>query len=200
MRTHLFNRVQRSVKNRSLMLALGVFVYNSPLLLAQTQTFSQATSASIRTKVSKIKEVFVTSSRSERDIASVPLPVSIITAEQIRAQGAVRLDEVLEEQTGLNLVYNHGTGVQMQGLDPAYTLILLDGEPIVGRTAGTMELTRFTVANIERIEIVRGPASSLYGSEALAGVINIITRKPDKPLGASVRARYGAFKIGRAHV
>ncbi|MGB4844640.1 MAG: TonB-dependent receptor, partial [Ferruginibacter sp.] len=71
-----------------------------------------------------------------------------------------------------------GSGIQMQGLDPAYTLILMDGEPLTGRNAGILNLGRIAVGNIQQIEIIKGPATSLYGSDALAGVINIITEKP----------------------
>ena len=66
----------------------------------------------------------------------------------------------------------------MQGLDSQYTLILIDNQPIVGRSAGTLDLDRISVGNIKQIEIVRGASSSLYGNEALAGVINIITKDP----------------------
>ncbi|HMC99518.1 MAG TPA: TonB-dependent receptor, partial [Ferruginibacter sp.] len=71
-----------------------------------------------------------------------------------------------------------GSGIQLQGLDPAYTLILLDGEPLTGRNAGILNLGRIAIGNIQQIEIIKGPATSLYGSDALAGVINIITEKP----------------------
>ncbi|NBC01669.1 MAG: TonB-dependent receptor, partial [Bacteroidetes bacterium] len=86
---------------------------------------------------------------------------------------------------------DHGTGVQVQGFDPDYTLVLIDGERIIGRTAGTFSLDRISVANVERVEVVRGPSSSLYGSEALAGVVNIITKKARQPLEVSVQTRYG---------
>ena len=71
-----------------------------------------------------------------------------------------------------------GDGIQMQGLDPAYTLILVDGEPLTGRNAGIINLGRIAIGNIKQIEIMKGPATSLYGSDALAGVINIITEDP----------------------
>jgi len=73
-----------------------------------------------------------------------------------------------------------GQGIQMLGLDPAYTLILLDGEPLIGRNAGIVKLDRLATGNIQQIEIVKGPSSSLYGSEAMAGVINIITASPEQ--------------------
>jgi outer membrane receptor for ferrienterochelin and colicins len=139
-------------------------------------------------------ETVVTATRSERDIEDVPVSVSVISGKQIQQQGTIRLDEVLQEQTGLAIVSNqYGTGIQLQGLDPAYTMILIDGEPIIGRTAGTLELTRFTVGNIDHIEIVKGPSSSLYGSEALGGVINILTKQPQEPFLATINTRFGTF-------
>ncbi len=77
------------------------------------------------------------------------------------------------------------TGVQMNGLGPDYTMILIDGQPMVGRVAGVLDLDRVSVGNIERIEVVKGPMSSMFGSEALAGVINIITATPDDGLTGS---------------
>ncbi|RYY10288.1 MAG: TonB-dependent receptor, partial [Cytophagaceae bacterium] len=100
--------------------------------------------------------------------------------------------DVLREQTGLSLVADHGQGIQLQGLNSEYTLILVDGEPLIGRTAGTLDLTRVAVGNIERVEVVKGPASALWGSDALAGVVNIITQKPQPGLHGSLRARYGS--------
>ena len=87
----------------------------------------------------------------------------------------------------------------MQGLNPDYTLILVDGEPLVGRTSGVLDLNRLTVGNVKKIEIVKGPSSSLYGSEALAGVINIITEKgfQDKIVAGY---RYGSFNTSDANI
>jgi outer membrane receptor for ferrienterochelin and colicins len=138
-----------------------------------------------------LDEVVVTATRSERELGSLPLPVSVILRQQIRQMGSLRLNDVLAEQTGLFMVNEHGNGVQIQGFNPDYTLILVDGEPLIGRTAGTLDLARVTVGNIKRIEIVKGPSSSLYGSEALAGVINIITQNPDRA-NTDLSVRYGS--------
>ena len=148
-----------------------------------------------------LDEVVVTATRSERPMGALPLPVTVISAKQIRQMGSLRLSDVLREQTGLAVVSDHGQGIQIQGFGPDYTLILVDGEPLVGRTAGTLDLTRLSVGNIKQIEIVKGPSSSLYGSEALAGVVNIITetagvQPSDQPTktsqSGSFAARYGA--------
>lgn len=127
-----------------------------------------------------LQEVMVTATRTERNVATLPLPTQIITGESIRKSGASRLNEIIQEQTGLMTVpdFGGGEGIQMQGLDAAYVMILIDGQPLFGRSAGTLDLTRISVNNIERIEIVKGASSCLYGSEALAGVVNIITKNP----------------------
>ncbi len=65
----------------------------------------------------------------------------------------------------------------MPGLDPEHTLILVDGRPVAGRVDGTLDVDRIPVNDVERLEIVPGPSSALYGSDALGGVVNIITRR-----------------------
>jgi len=160
-----------------------------------------------------INEVVVTGTLTERYMATLPVPTQLITGESIRKSGLSRLSEVIQEQTGLITVpdYGGGEGIQIQGMDAAYVMILVDGEPLIGRTAGTLDLSRISVNNIDRIEVVKGASSSLYGSEALAGVVNIITKDPEhngKPsfssgfkLGsfnthdASVNFEYGKNKI-----
>ncbi len=137
-------------------------------------------------------EVVVTATKTERKLSNVAVPVSIISQKKIQQAGSLRLNDILQEQTGIFLTSGFGTGVQMQGLSPDYTLILIDGEPLVGRTAGVLDLNRITVGNIKQIEIVKGPSSSLYGSEAMAGVINIITDKPNKTT-IKASARYGSY-------
>lgn len=134
--------------------------------------------------------IVVTATRTEREIRNLPVPTSLISSNAIRRQGALRMSDLLEQQPGIQIVQDHGAGVQIQGLSSDYTLILIDGEPVVGRVAGTLDLDRLGVVGVDRIEIVRGPSSSLYGSEALAGVINIITRKPSEVWSANIRSRF----------
>ena len=138
----------------------------------------------------ELPAVVVTATKGPRALRNVPVPTQVVTREDILAQGATRLSDLLAEQTGLALIDDLGTGIQLQGLDAAYTLILIDGEPVIGREGGTLDLERLTVADLERIEIVHGPSSSLYGSEALAGVINLITRKPDRGVRGYTEARF----------
>lgn len=129
--------------------------------------------------------------KSERAQSAAAVASTVVGAREMERMGAMTLSDVLAEQTGLGIVNDHGTGVQLQGLSPEYTLILIDGEPAVGRTAGTLELDRFMIGGLDQVEIVKGPSSSLYGSEAMGGVINLVTRSPIKPFSASVYTRYG---------
>jgi outer membrane receptor for ferrienterochelin and colicins len=140
-------------------------------------------------RVIPLPPVVITATHSARALTDVPVPMQLVDANTITRTGAARLSDLLAEQPGLLLFEDHGTGLMLQGFEPDYTLFLIDGEPIIGRTAGTLDLDRFTVQGLERIEIVRGPTSSLYGSEALAGVVNLIRRRPQSPLAASLHAR-----------
>lgn len=163
------------------------------LLGLPATTLAQAPAARPDTlRRQRLEEVVVTATRTERSLTEVPIPVTVVSQQQIKAMGALRLGDVLREQTGLTTVNDHGQGIQLQGLNPEYTLILVDGEPLIGRTAGTLELSRIAVGNIERVEVVKGPASALWGSEALAGVVNIITQKPQPGTGGNLRLRYGS--------
>ena len=138
----------------------------------------------------------VTATRTERVLSSLPLPISIITAKEIEKTGVTRLNEILSEQTGIILIPDESgfEGIQIQGLDAAYTLVLIDGVPIVGRNAGVLDLSRISVGNIDRIEILKGASSALYGSEAMGGVINVITKKPKKDmLSGNFSYRYATF-------
>jgi len=143
--------------------------------------------------------VIVTATRSERKLSNITVPVILINAKTIQQNGSLRLADILREQTGLTLTSGFGAGVQLQGLNPDYTIILINGEPLVGRTAGVLDLNRIALGNIKKIEIVKGPSSSLYGSEAMAGVINIITDASTSiPVEASLR--YGTYNTLDANV
>jgi outer membrane receptor for ferrienterochelin and colicins len=152
--------------------------------------FAQQDTAS--TLFSSMDEVVVTASKTATKLGNVTSPINIITKKNIQQAGSLRLKDILQEQAGMSITNGFGAGVQMQGLNPDYTLILLNGAPLVGRTAGVLDLNRIGITNIKKIEIVKGPSSSLYGSEAMAGVINIITdQTPNNKLATSLR--YGTY-------
>ncbi len=136
------------------------------------------------------QQVVVTGTRNESLVRDSPVRVEVIGNAQLQSTAMVNTADLLREQTGLLLTTNVRTGVQMMGLSPDYTLILIDGQPMVGRIAGVLELSRISVGNIDRVEIVKGPMSSLYGSDALAGVINIITKRPTDGWSGKVYSQY----------
>ena len=80
--------------------------------------------------------VVITANRTERKIGNITVPVNIINAKQLQQTGSLRLTDILKEQPGLTISSGFGAGVQLQGLNPDYTIILINGEPLVGRTAG----------------------------------------------------------------
>lgn len=143
----------------------------------------------------ELNEVLITATRTIRQLSSLPMPAQIISKRDIKNSNSVRLNDILNEQTGLITVsdFGGGEGIQLQGLDSQYTLILVDGVPLVGRSAGTLDISRVSVGNIKQIEVVKGASSSLYGSEALGGVINIITDTPNSGLKGNINYRLGAF-------
>ena len=146
---------------------------------------------SIRTV--RMPPMVVTATRSEKFLEDVAVPTSVITADVMEREGALRLGDALANQTGIALFDDHGTGLQVQGFASDYTLILLDGEPVIGRTAGTLDVGRIAVKGLSHLEIVRGPSSSLYGSEALAGVVNLITAPPKETMEGFVSFRIGSY-------
>src|SRR5690606_19531232 len=128
------------------------------------------------------------------------MPMQVITRRTIELMGSRRLDEVLKEQTGMAIVNNIGggsrsVGVQLQGFGSEYVMVLIDGQPMVGRNSGNFDLSRISVTNIERIEIVKGASSCLFGSEALGGAINIITRYGAVQPQASASLTYGSLNL-----
>ena len=137
-------------------------------------------------------EVVVTGTRTLQPVEDAPIATEVIARETIERSGAEDLAELLEEHPGIDLRRTvFGSSVRMQGLFPKHVLILVDGVRVLGAKGGEIDLSRFPVENIERVEIVKGPSSALYGSEAMAGVINIITRDAEEPFAARLRGRYG---------
>lgn len=123
----------------------------------------------------------VTATRSAQDIENVPISVDVISSNEIQSSGSTSLKDILLEQAAISLSPNEENAIQIQGFESDYTLILVNGQPLIGRVRGALDVSRINVANIEQVEIVKGPSSALWGSDALAGVINIITKTPDEP-------------------
>lgn len=150
-----------------------------------------------------LNEVVVTATRSEKNIEEVSRSITVITSEQIRASGANTLSEVLSSQEGIYIV---GTGqtpgslqsIFMRGANSNQTAIMIDGVRITdpSSTDNSIDLSELSLLDISRIEIVRGSHSTLYGSSAIGGVINIITEKYGVP-GVHFTSEMKAGTFGR---
>lgn len=139
--------------------------------------------------VVQTKDVIVTATKTEAEVQAVPQAVEVITKEDIQRTGANDVLTALSLANNLNLSRAGMTGnaVSLRGMSTNHTLILVDGKRYAGEdtdvTTNVYALQRLNVSDIDRIEIVRGPSSSLYGSEAMGGVINVITKTPEKAGG-----------------
>lgn len=154
----------------------------------------------------KLEDTIVTASRTEQKLADVLGDVSVITAEQIQTAGQSSLAELLGQQAGIEISSNGGIGkstdIYMRGSNGNHALILIDGVRISSATTGATAIQHIPLNQIERVEILRGPASSLYGADALGGVIQIFTKQgKGKPrFNASVGLGNYGTAIGSAGV
>ncbi len=149
------------------------------------------------------KLTVVTGTRGERRAADVVVPTEVITRAQIEALGVRDLTQLLQQHPGVEMVHSaRGTGIRLQGLDPEYVLILVDGQRMAGRSGSFTDISRFSLREVERVEIIKGPAAALYGADAMGGVVNLITRRPQKVFEGSVRGMFGTLLEGdvRGHV
>jgi len=142
----------------------------------------------------ELPTVVVTGSATPKTFEDAPASISVITREDIERKPVQELSELLGTVPGvtLNRSGNQQPGVQLRGLSSAYTLILLDGRRVNSTSAvfrgNDYDFGWIPPEEIERIEVVRGPMSSLYGSDAIGGVVNIITKKVGKSWRGSARA------------
>ena len=148
------------------------------------------------------QSVKVTASRVERELMDVNMSVSVITKEDIKRQGARTVGEILQNVPGVRINNDGGQGIKramIRGNDAFQTLVLIDGQKISEQKSMSGSPFLIAPAMIERIEVIKGPASVLYGSEALGGVINIITKKGgDKALSGDVSLGYNSASKGRS--
>ncbi|MCC9138210.1 TonB-dependent receptor [Pontibacter silvestris] len=151
-----------------------------------------------------ISEVVVTATRSETDKSKTPQSINVISQKDIQLTGAQEFTDLIKKNSSVNVIQYPGlsAGVSIRGFRPQFsglnqrTLLLVDGRP-----AGTTNLATINPSNIDRIEVLKGPASALYGSQAMGGVVNIITKKSQGSVKTSLFAEYGSFetlKLGGA--
>lgn len=143
----------------------------------------------------EMNEVVVTGSFIEKPLKDVPVLTRIISQKDIQALNPMSIETLLQyELPGLQIVYNSMSQlpeISYQGMGGEYMLFLVDGERVSGEGADhNVDFTRFNVDDIERIEVIKGAQSTIYGSSALGGVVNIITKTANRPFSANLSARY----------
>lgn len=149
----------------------------------------------------KTPEVVVTGTQHPVSVQSLPAATTVYTREQIEELQFQNLPELLNQSVGLDIVRNGGPGqptsLFIRGTEADHVLVLVDGIRIGSATAGTIAYPLIPIYQIERIEVLRGPQSSLYGSEAIGGVLQIFTRKGRGPTNYGVTAAAGSFNTKR---
>ncbi|HEY4137455.1 MAG TPA: TonB-dependent receptor plug domain-containing protein, partial [Casimicrobiaceae bacterium] len=142
--------------------------------------YAQSTSAET-SKAALLDPIVVTATRSPQRLSTLLADVTVIGPEEIARAGQSGLTELLSRQPGVEISANGGpastSAVFLRGANNAQTLVLIDGVRIASSTSGTAAYEAIPVDQIERIEILRGPASSLYGADAIGGVIQIFTKR-----------------------
>jgi len=166
-------------------------------------TESRSISPQDRTADFRLKEdaigmetVVVTGTRTPKRLKEVPVITRVITLDDIRKTDATNIVDVLEmEMPAIETSYSMDMqpSLNIQGFSGNAVLFLVDGERLAGETMNDVDFSRLNMDNVERVEIVRGAASSIYGSNAVGGVINLIPRTSAEPWTANVNARYGAY-------
>ena len=166
------------------------FLCSAPVLTAQTILSGDS-----------LQEVVVTGTGTQHLLKNAPVQTEVITSRMLRNYGGRSLEDIL---AGLTASFSFseddmGSQMQMNGLGNDYILVLVDGKRIHGDVGGQNDLSLIDPHNIEKIEIVKGASSALYGSDAIAGVINIITKKHHEGLLAENATRVGSYGDVRQH-
>jgi len=173
-------------------------VRTSWLLMVGSQLCLAQTDSTARFDAS---EVVITGQYSPQAVDQAIHPVRIIGAQKMQQMAAVDLGDVLTNELNIRLSQDNilGQSLSIQGLSGENVKIMIDGVPIIGRQNGNLDLSQLNLLGIERIEIVEGPLSVNYGTNALAGTINLITRKSSQPGVEGLMNFYGE-QVGTANI
>jgi vitamin B12 transporter len=150
-----------------------------------------------------LEKIVVTPTKTEETINSISGSLTVLDSEELKDKGEITIKEALREVPGVDVVqsgsFGGPTSIFTRGTNSNHTLIMLDGVKIYDpmATNGACDLAHFTIENIERIEIVRGPQSALWGSDAIGGVVNIITKKGEGKPSVSILSEAGSFDTYR---
>lgn len=155
----------------------------------------------LETRVNALSSVVVTGTRTPKLLKDAPIVTKVISEKEIRQTNAASMEELLQtEVPGMEFSYStmgKNTTLNMQGFGGNSILFLVDGERLAGETMDNVDYNRLNLDNVKRVEIVKGASSSLYGSNAVGGVINIISREVNDPWTLNAQAHYGTHNNQR---
>jgi outer membrane receptor for ferrienterochelin and colicins len=142
----------------------------------------------------KMNEIVVTSTRTGSYLKNVPVTTHVIKSDELQSIGATNVSEALEWIGGLNLGQSRfGTDLEIQGIGAKQVLVMVDGVKLVGRLNDQFDLSQLPASCVERIEVVKGGSSAIYGSEAMGGVVNIITKSPKEFFAFQTKTDFGSY-------
>jgi len=167
--------------------------------------FGIATSSSVHAQAlaspggtAVLEPVVVTAARGPQSVVDLVADVTVIGSDEIAQSGMDSLASLLQRQPGVELVRNGGpgatTGVFLRGTNATQTLVLIDGMRVSSSSSGATALEAIPLDQVDHIEILRGPASSLYGADAIGGVIQIFTRHGERGMHANASLGYGTYQ------
>ena len=143
----------------------------------------------------QLDDIVITSTRNGYLLRDVPIATEVIGKKEIDESGANTISELLQQRAGVSTSTNVDGGAifNMLGLDSRYILILKNGQPITGQFNNRVDLNHISTNRLEKIEIIKGPGSAIYGSDAMGGVINIITEELRSSPSISLNYRASSF-------
>ena len=166
-----------------------IFLSLAMLLLIIKPVLSQKT---LKDSINQINEVVVTAQFSQRSEKNSIYKVKIISNKTIEKKAVNNLTELLRQELNIDFSQNavFGAGLEMNGITKENIKVLIDGVPLVGRVNGVLNLNQINLNNVERVELIEGPVSVFYGTDALGGIVNIITKKNQKE---AVQGSFSAY-------
>jgi vitamin B12 transporter len=175
-------------------MSIRMIAASSAAILAMSAHHAQAQS-----NTQELSEVVVTANRAPEPLSATGSAISVVSGETIATSNPGSLVDALRTVPGIDVMENGGPGgtanVRMRGANTGQTLVMIDGIRVndPSATSGDFEFAMFAPSAIDRIEVLRGPQSALYGSDAMGGVINIITKKGSGPAQFNVRTEAGSY-------
>ncbi len=180
---------------KNVFILAGILVLNASSIQAQESNVKPAYN---------LGEIIVTATKAEAYQAEVGNSTTVITAEEIKKRGKPAVGELLRTAPGVSVARSGGPGsftvLRLRGGEPGYTMVMIDGVEVkypMEHSGGFFDFAYLTADNIERIEIIRGPQNTLYGSSAMDGVINIITKKGEGKPKFNISLEGGSYNTFR---